>query len=40
MHYPVLVPNQRGMEDLVRLLDEYPGLTDEVAVFTTARQSK
>ena len=36
VRYPVLVPNERGMEDLMRLLDEHPGLTDEVAVFTAA----
>lgn len=36
VHYPVLVPNQRGLDDLLALLDVHPGLTDEVAVFTAA----
>lgn len=36
VHYPVLVPNKRGLEDLVTLLDTNPGLTDEIAVFTAA----
>jgi len=35
-HYPVLVPNKRGLQDLLALLDQHPGLTDEVAVFTAA----
>lgn len=33
VHYPVLVPNQRGLQDL---LDLPPNLTDEIAVFTSA----
>jgi hydroxymethylglutaryl-CoA lyase len=36
VHYPVLVPNKRGLEDLLTLLDTNPGVTDEVAVFTAA----
>ena len=36
VRYPVLVPNQRGLDDLLGLLDEHPGVTDEVAVFTAA----
>ncbi|KAF9559774.1 aldolase [Agrocybe pediades] len=39
VHYPVLVPNQRGLEDLLKLLAEEassPPLTDEVAIFTAA----
>jgi len=32
----VLVPNQRGLEDLFSLLDTNPGVTDEIAVFTAA----
>ncbi|KAF9012018.1 hypothetical protein BDQ17DRAFT_1345307 [Cyathus striatus] len=39
-HYPVLVPNKRGLDDLLELLDEYrdasPPLTDEIAIFTAA----
>ncbi|KAH6910788.1 hypothetical protein BKA70DRAFT_1100444 [Coprinopsis sp. MPI-PUGE-AT-0042] len=36
VHYPVLVPNKRGLEDLVALLQTNPGVTDEIAVFTAA----
>ncbi|KAJ3498826.1 hypothetical protein NMY22_g19566 [Coprinellus aureogranulatus] len=39
VHYAVLVPNKRGLDDLLRLLDEHPGeeaMTDEVSVFTAA----
>ncbi|KZT63108.1 aldolase [Daedalea quercina L-15889] len=39
-HYPVLVPNIKGLEDLFALLDSTSGedvpLTDEIAVFTAA----
>lgn len=40
-HYPVLVPNMKGLEDLLDLLDKEsssgsPLLTDEIAVFTAA----
>ncbi|KAK2460766.1 hypothetical protein APHAL10511_007236 [Amanita phalloides] len=39
VHYPVLVPNKRGLDDLFALLDEHPSdppLTDEVSIFTAA----
>jgi hydroxymethylglutaryl-CoA lyase len=36
VHYPVLVPNQRGLDNLFALLDTHPGLTDEIAIFTAA----
>jgi len=39
VHYPVLVPNLRGLQDLFALLDAYPSdppLTDEISVFTAA----
>ena len=39
VHYPVLVPNLRGLEDLRELFvvhPEEPTLTDEVAVFVGA----
>ncbi|KAJ2914574.1 hypothetical protein MD484_g5852, partial [Candolleomyces efflorescens] len=39
VHYSVLVPNKRGLDDLVALLDTHPSnvpLTDEVSVFTAA----
>jgi len=39
VHYPVLVPNQKGLDDLVALLETNPStppLTDEVSVFTAA----
>lgn len=39
VHYSVLVPNQRGLDDLIALLDQNPAttpLTDEVSVFTAA----
>lgn len=40
VHYPVLVPNKRGLDDLFALLDSTSGesvpLTDEIAVFTAA----
>ena len=41
-HYAVLVPNSRGLDDLIHLLDSHPPppgeapLTDEVSVFTAA----
>jgi len=40
VHYPVLVPNQRGLQTLLELLERYPAgplqppLTDEISVFT------
>ncbi|KAF8639235.1 hypothetical protein AX17_001720 [Amanita inopinata Kibby_2008] len=39
VHYAVLVPNKRGLDDLVTLLDKHPShppLTDEVSIFTAA----
>ena len=42
VHYPVLVPNQRGLENLLELLENHPvspPLTDEIAVFTAATDS-
>lgn len=45
VHYPVLVPNKKGLDDLFALLDgaesgspdgERIPLTDEIAVFTAA----
>ncbi|KAJ2925318.1 hypothetical protein H1R20_g11773, partial [Candolleomyces eurysporus] len=39
VHYSVLVPNKRGLDDLLALLDNNPSdipLTDEVSVFTAA----
>ncbi len=39
VRYPVLVPNQKGLNDLFALLGEIPSnppLTDEVAIFTAA----
>lgn len=45
VHYPVLVPNQRGLDNLSALLSEYassplsarqPPPTDEIAIFTAA----
>lgn len=40
--YPVLVPNARGLQDLLQLLDSsdspFP-LTDEIAIFTAATES-
>lgn len=38
VHYAVLVPNKRGLDDLIALLDQHPqeALTDEVSVFTAA----
>ena len=39
VHYPVLVPNRRGLDDLLALLSENPStppLTDEIAVFAAA----
>jgi hydroxymethylglutaryl-CoA lyase len=38
-HYPVLVPNSKGLHDLLSLISshpESPPLTDEIAVFTAA----
>lgn len=41
--YPVLVPNERGLNDLIELLDAHKGsslpLTDEIAIFTAATES-
>jgi hydroxymethylglutaryl-CoA lyase len=41
--YPVLVPNARGLEDLLSLLSKQdstqPPLTDEIAIFTAATES-
>lgn len=39
VHYPVLVPNRRGLEDLEKLLVERPDGADEVAVFTAATEA-
>ena len=40
MHYPVLVPNVKGLENLLDLLSQQPRsevpYTDEIAVFTAA----
>ncbi|KIY49722.1 hypothetical protein FISHEDRAFT_40817 [Fistulina hepatica ATCC 64428] len=38
VRYPVLVPNRRGLDDLLALLEQHPkaSLVDEVAVFTGA----
>ena len=39
VHYPVLVPNQKGLDDLVALLETNPStppLTDEISVFMAA----
>ena len=40
LHYPVLVPNMKGLENLLDLLSEQPTsevpYTDEIAVFTAA----
>ena len=36
VHYSVLVPNQRGLDDLFALLDARPTLTDEISIFTAA----
>jgi len=37
VHYPVLVPNTRGLSDLQALLAQHPEpLTDEISVFTSA----
>ncbi|KAJ3556433.1 hypothetical protein NP233_g11979 [Leucocoprinus birnbaumii] len=39
VHYAVLVPNQRGLDDLLTLLSsesQSPPLTDEVSIFTAA----
>jgi len=39
VHYAVLVPNQRGLDDLVSLLSAQsssPPLTDEISIFTAA----
>ena len=45
VHYPVLVPNQRGLQTLLELLEKCPArafqppLTDEIAVFTATTDS-
>ncbi|KAL5514855.1 hypothetical protein ACEPAG_2171 [Sanghuangporus baumii] len=41
VHYPVLVPNERGLDHLLKLLDSHsksdvPPPTDEIAIFTAA----
>lgn len=40
VHYAVLVPNQRGLDDLLTLLSsssqQNPPLTDEISIFTAA----
>ncbi|KAG9091234.1 hypothetical protein FRC06_000652 [Ceratobasidium sp. 370] len=40
VHYPVLVPNMKGLDTLLTLLSQHssasPPLTDEIAVFTAA----
>ncbi|KAK0221027.1 hypothetical protein EDD85DRAFT_862920 [Armillaria nabsnona] len=39
VRYPVLVPNQKGLDNLTRLLKEHPTsppLTDEISIFTAA----
>ncbi|KAJ7236870.1 hypothetical protein B0H12DRAFT_1139765 [Mycena haematopus] len=39
VHYPVLVPNQRGLDDVTKVLalnPESPPLTDEISIFTAA----
>ncbi|KAL5478304.1 hypothetical protein ACEPAI_2488 [Sanghuangporus weigelae] len=42
VHYPVLVPNERGLNNLLKLLDSHskvgnaPPPTDEIALFTAA----
>jgi hypothetical protein len=37
VHYPVLVPNRKGLENLFATLDSSPSpLTDEIAIFTAA----
>ncbi|KAF8635635.1 hypothetical protein AX15_000271 [Amanita polypyramis BW_CC] len=39
VHYPVLVPNKRGLDNLLALLDKHPSqppLTDEIAIFAAA----
>lgn len=41
-HYPVLVPNMKGLDDLLKLLEKHPSSstspppTDEIAIFTAA----
>lgn len=41
-HYPVLVPNLKGLENLLELLGQHPPAptapppTDEIAIFTAA----
>ena len=45
VHYPVLVPNERGLRTLLELLERYPAqpfqqpLTDEISVFTATTDS-
>ncbi|TFK20623.1 aldolase [Coprinopsis marcescibilis] len=36
VRYPVILPNQRGLDNLLELLHSHPSLTDEIAVFTSA----
>ncbi|TFK31279.1 hypothetical protein BDQ12DRAFT_694372 [Crucibulum laeve] len=39
VHYAVLVPNKRGLDDLISLLDQHtshPSLSDEISIFTAA----
>lgn len=42
VHYPVLVPNEKGLQNLITLLSSHPDgktLTDEIAVFVAASES-
>lgn len=44
VHYPVLVPNMRGLDNLIKLQEEWsskglPALTDEIAVFVSATEA-
>lgn len=43
VHYPVLVPNMRGLDNLIKLQEDWctkglPALTDEIAVFVSATE--
>ncbi|OXG90785.1 hydroxymethylglutaryl-CoA lyase [Cryptococcus neoformans A2-102-5] len=44
VHYPVLVPNMRGLDNLIKLQEDWctkglPALTDEIAVFVSATEA-
>ncbi|KAF8153279.1 hypothetical protein B0H34DRAFT_722956 [Crassisporium funariophilum] len=42
VHYAVLVPNERGLQDLLALLESHTAsspLTDEISIFTAATES-